>query len=311
MTTENINISASNIKGKCDSKCSYAFKYSESNSTAKNNGVLINLTYDSTSIPPVIYNNQKYFVENIVIVSPSIHTFDDNSLPGEIIITHNPQNGGNNLKVSIPFTTSSDSSTSSQIITDIIKKIATNAPSEGDSTNLNMSFSLQKIVPRKPFFAYSGKRENTDWIVYGKLDAIPLTSTTISTLQEIIRPFPIPTPGGDLFYNSKGPRSGIQLGDGIYISCQPTGSSEEETAVEYDKNSSSSIDFSNIIESPIFKFIFIIIIGCLLFSIIFYGISAFYDFLSSDAKKMPGVTSLPKLSGFPSLPKLPGLPKTS
>lgn len=292
MSNQNINISASNVKGKCDLKCSYAFKYTESNSTAKNNGVLIDLTYDSTNVPPVVYNNEKYIVENITIVSPSIHTFNDNSMPGEIIITHNPQNGGNSLKVCIPFTSSIESSTSSQLISDIINKVATNAPSQGDSTNLNMSFNLQKIVPRKPFFVYSG--ENSDWIVYGQLDAIPLSSTTITTLQKIIKPFPIPMPGGDLFYNSKGPISGVQLGDGIYISCQPTGSSEEETAVEYDKKS-SSFDFSNVLESPIFKLIIIILIGCLLFIIIFYGISTFYKYLSSDLTPIPGLSSLPKV----------------
>ena len=101
-------------------------------------------------------------------------------------------------------------------------------------------------------------------------------------------------PGGDLFYNSKGPISGVQLGDGIYISCQPTGSSEEETAVEYDKNS-SSFDFSNVLESPIFKLIIIILIGCLLFIIIFYGISTFYKYLSSDLTPIPGLSSLPKV----------------
>ena len=292
MSNQNINISASNVKGKCELKCSYAFKYTESNSTAKNNGVLIDLTYDSTNVPPVVYNTEKYVVENITIVSPSIHTFNDKSMPGEIIITHNPQNGGNSLKVCIPFTSSIESSTSSQLISDIINKVATNAPSQGDSTNLNMSFNLQKIVPRKPFFVYSG--ENSDWIVYGQLDAIPLSSTTITTLQKIIKPFPIPMPGGDLFYNSKGPISGVQLGDGIYISCQPTGSSEEETAVEYDKNS-SSFDFSNVLESPIFKLIIIILIGCLLFIIIFYGISTFYKYLSSDLTPIPGLSSLPKV----------------
>ena len=292
MSKQNINISASNVKGKCELKCSYAFKYTESNSTAKNNGVLIDLTYDSTNVPPVVYNTEKYIVENITIVSPSIHTFNDKSMPGEIIITHNPQNGGNSLKVCIPFTSSIESSTSSQLISDIINKVATNAPSQGDSTNLNMSFNLQKIVPRKPFFVYSG--ENSDWIVYGQLDAIPLSSTTITTLQKIIKPFPMPMPGGDLFYNSKGPISGVQLGDGIYISCQPTGSSEEETAVEYDKNS-SSFDFSNVLESPIFKLIIIILIGCLLFIIIFYGISTFYKYLSSDLTPIPGLSSLPKV----------------
>jgi hypothetical protein len=210
-------------------------------------------------------------------------------MPGEIIITHNPQNGGNTLKVCIPFTSSSESSNASQIITDIINKVATNAPSEGNSTNLNMSFSLQSIIPRKPFFVYS--EGNTDWIVYGQLDAIPLSSTTITTLQNIIKAFPIPTPGGDLFYNSKGPISGLQLGDGIYISCQPTGSSEEETAVEYDKNS-TSFDFSNVFESPIFKLLIVIIVGCLLFVTIFFGLNSFYKYLTSDTQKIPGLSKI-------------------
>ena len=290
MSTENINISSTNVKGKCDMKCSYAFKYSESSSTAKNNGVLINLTYDSTSVPPVVYNSEKYIVENINIVSPSIHTFNNVSMPGEIIISHTPQSGGIPLKVCIPFTSSSESSSASQIITDIINKVASNAPSEGNSTNLNMNFSLQQIVPRKPFFVYTGEYSggNSDWVVYGELEAIPLSSTTITTLQQIIQAFPIATPGGDLFYHSKGPISGLQLGDGIYISCQPTGSSEEETSVEYDKNS-TSFDFSNIFENPNFKSIIIIIIGCLLLIIIFYGISIFYKYLTTDSE-------LPKLT---------------
>lgn len=290
MSSENINISSTNVKGKCDNKCSYAFKYSESSSTAKNNGVLINLTYDSTSVPPVVYNSEKYIVENINIVSPSIHTFNNVSMPGEIIISHTPQSGGIPLKVCIPFTSSSESSSASQIITDIINKVASNAPSEGNSTNLNMNFSLQQIVPRKPFFVYTGEYSggNADWIVYGELEAIPLSSTTITTLQQIIQAFPIATPGGDLFYNSKGPISGLQLGDGIYISCQPTGSSEEETSVEYDKNS-TSFDFSNIFENPTFKSIIIIIIGCLLLIIIFYGISIFYKYLTTD-REIPKLT---------------------
>jgi carbonic anhydrase len=289
MSTQNINISTSNVKGKCDKKCSYNFKYSESNSTAKNNGVLINLTYESASVPPVVYNNAKYIVDNVTIVSPSIHIFNGNSMPGEIIISHNPQNGGTPLKVCIPFTSSIESSSASQIITDIINKVASNAPSQGNSTNLNTSFSLQDIVPRKPFFVYSGGK--TDWIVYGQLEAIPLSSTTLSTLQQIIKAFPIPTPGGDLFYNSKGPISGVQLGDGIYISCQPTGSSEEETSVEYSKNT-TAFDFSNIFESPVFKLIIMIIIGCLLFITIFYGLNSFYKYLSSDTLKIPVLNNI-------------------
>jgi hypothetical protein len=291
MSDQNINISAKNITGKCDLKCSYAFKYSESNSTAKNEGVAIGITYDSRSVPPVVYNNEKYTVSKIMITSPSLHTFNDNSMPGEIVVEHIPVKGGNNLKVCVPFTSSSESSSASNLITEVIEKVAANAPSEGDSTNLNISnFNLQNIIPRKPFFAYS--INNDDFIVFGEIDAIPLSSSTINTLQQIIQPFPLPMPSAPLFYNSKGPISGLQIGDGLYISCQPTGSSDEETAVSYDKNS-SSFDFSNIFDSPVFKYLIMVIVGCLLFIIVFYGLSAFYNYLSSDAPKLP---TLPKFS---------------
>jgi hypothetical protein len=291
MSNQNINISSKNVTGKCDLKCSYAFKYSESNSTAKNDGVLINVSYDSTSVPPVVYNAEKYNVSKIMITSPSLHLFNDTSMPGEIVIEHIPVKGGNNLSVCIPFVSSSESSTASNLITDIIETVSTNAPSEGDSTNLNISnFNLQNIVPRKPFFTYSTKHE--DFIVFGSLDAIPLSSSTITTLQQIIKPFPLPMQSAPLFYNSKGPISGLQIGDGLYISCQPTGSSDDETAVTYDKNS-SSVDFSNIFNNPAFKYLIMIVVGCLLFVIVFYGLSVFYNYLSGDAPKMP---AMPKFS---------------
>ena len=40
MSTQNINIAPQNISGKCDLKCAYNFKYSESNSTARNKSLL-------------------------------------------------------------------------------------------------------------------------------------------------------------------------------------------------------------------------------------------------------------------------------
>jgi hypothetical protein len=293
MSSKNINISPSNVVGRCDLKCSYHFKYSESNSTAKNNGVMISLTYDSDSTPQVIHNEEKYNVGTISIVSPSIHIFNNDSLPGEIIIEHIPVKGGNILNVCVPFTSSSESSTASELITEVINLVASNAPSKGDSTNLNIpNFNLQNIVPRKSFFTYV--QDTTDWIVFGKIDAIPLSSSTISKLQQIITPYKIGTPGVDLYFNSKGPISGVQIGNGIYISCQPTGSSKEETAVKYDKTpSSTTIDLSTIYKDPMFKTLITIILGIILFIIIFYSIGSFYNYISSDATKLP---TMPKFS---------------
>ena len=293
MSNQNINISTSNIAGNCDLKCSYNFKYSESNSTAKNNGVTIGLTYDSTNVPNVIFNNQKYNVGSITIASPSIHIFNGATMPGEIIITHNPVITGNILDVCIPFTSSSESSSASELITEIINKVATNAPSQGETTNLNISnFTLQTIVPRSPYFYYNNN--NTDWIVFGSLDAIPLSSSTISTLQKIIQPYPLATPGEDLFYNSKGPITGVQLGDGIYISCKPTGSFGEDKAVTYDKSPTTAVDFSNILQNSTFKLFMLILVGIILFIIIFYMISLFYSYITSDPQKIPNLLKFTK-----------------
>jgi hypothetical protein len=205
-------------------------------------------------------------------------------MPGELAILHNPQKGGNPLLVCIPFSSSSESSTASQIITNIIQTVASNAPSRGDKTNLNMNFSLQDIVPRKPFYTYQDD-QNNDWIVFGSNNAIPLSSSTITTLQQIIKPYPIPTPGKSLFYNSKGP-SGIKIGDGLYISCKPTGSTEDEVPVEYENQPTSAIDLTNITQNPTFKTIISVIIGMLLFILVFYGINFFYSYLTSQPVKL-------------------------
>ena len=289
MSTPNINIANSNITGKCDLKCAYHFKYSTSNSNATNNGVFISITYDSTSNPPVLYNQKKYTVGTITIVYPSVHLFNGVSAPAEIMIEHIPVLGGNNLNVCIPMVESSETSAAGEIVTTIITTVSTNAPSEGETTNLNMTnFNLQAIVPKKPFYVYS--ESSLSWVVYGDLEAIPLSSTTIATLQEIISPYAMQTTSSELYYNAKGPESTMQIGDGLYISCQPTGSSTEETPVEYNKTS-YAIDLT---KSPIFKTILFFLIMCICYFIFFYGISAIYKKITSSSSSL-SVGSIPTI----------------
>jgi len=95
-----------------------------------------------------------------------------------------------------------------------------------------------------------------------------------------------------LFYNSRGPVSGVQIGDGLYISCQPTGSSDDKVGVKYDKNSSSAIDFSNISKDSTTQMILMILISCLLFIVVFFGISKFYNYLTTEPVKF----SFPKIT---------------
>ncbi len=277
-TAKKLDISMRNVAGNCESKCSYSFRYSESSSTAKNNRTMITLTYDSEKVPPVTFNGQKYNVGNIMITSPSIHKFNGNFLPGEIIITHIPVKGGNSLDVCVPFKSSIEFTPASQIITDIINKVATNAPRSRDSTNLNMTFNLQTIIPKKPFFYYT--QETSDTIVFGEFDAIPLTSNIINKLKKIIQPYSITIPSVELFYNSNGPISGVQIGGGVYISCQPAGSSKEKVAVKYDKKKPSPKKFNlySILNNQIFQIIIYILIGMITLAVVYYGVIFVYNY---------------------------------
>jgi len=286
--SENINISTNNVQGKCDLKCSYNFKYPETNLTAKNNGTLISLTSDTNNTTPVTYNNQKYNVSNVSIVTPSIHMFNNSPASAEIIIEHTPISGGQQFFVGIPITSSTESSDASNFITQIIESVATNAPAANETTNINISgFTLDKIVPIKPFFSYSTPGNQGEWIVFPIINAIPLNSATLATLGQIIQPFPIPTPSNGLFFNSNGPNTGGGMGDGIYISCQPTGSSEEEMSVSYNKNTSTAIDASSMLNNPTTLIIVQVIIGCIIFIITFFSLNYAYNYLVSKPIKMP------------------------
>jgi hypothetical protein len=293
LTKKPINISPQNVYGKCDLKCAYNFKYNESSLTVKNNGVNISLTYDNSNVPPVLYNQEKYNVSKIMIFSPSLHLFNNNKVEAEVIVEHTPEAGGPNLFVCVPIIKSGDNTSASTLLTQVISGTATNAPAANETTNLNLSgFTLDKIIPKKPFFSYSGTYSNStaDFIVFGKNYAIPLNDKVLSGLSSIIKPFPLPMLGDNLFLNAKGPNSGGPAGGGIYISCQPTGSSEEETDITNTKNSTDSdvsVSIENIINSPTFKLIVEIIVGIILFMAIFAGLAFVYSKLTDTPIKMP------------------------
>lgn len=280
--TTSINISRQNVTAVCDLKCAYNFKYPETSLTANNQGSLIIFSFDQTNTPPVVYNQQKYNVDTMMLVSPSIHIFNGATTSAELIITHTPVLGGNQLAVCVPISQSSDSNAASNLVTELIQSVSTNAPAQGETTIINVEggFILNTIVPVKPFYSYTGD-DNTDYIVFDILDAIALNSDTLTSLTQIIQPYPLPTPGGNLFYNKNGPNLS-NVGDGIYIKCKPTGSSTDEVPVEYSKNNTQSISFINFFSSSTGKTIINIIISIIFFIIIFGGISFGYSYLTGS-----------------------------
>jgi hypothetical protein len=294
LTKTAINISPKNVYGKCDLKCIYNFKYKESNLTIKNNGINISMKCDDSNVPPVIYNEVKYNVSQILLFSPSLHLFNEDKVDAELIVEHVPETGGQNLFVCVPIVKSGDSTTASSLLTQTILGVAANAPAANETTTINLSdFTLNKIIPKSPFFSYSGTYSNStvDFIVFGKNYAIPLNEKILNALGSIIKPFPLPMIGDNLFFNAKGPNSSGSVGDGIYISCQPTGSSEEEIEITNTK-SSSSFDMENLVDNSTFKLIIKIIVGCILFIIVFAGLAFAFGKLTDTQIKMPNLKEI-------------------
>jgi len=284
-----INISPQNVYGNCDLKCSYNFQYNQSNSVATNNGVFISFSYDKANTNQVMYNNQNYYVTKINLFTPSLHIFNGNSVNAELIIEHAPEMGGDLLHVCIPIISSSNSSDASNILNEMIQSVANNAPSINETTNLNISdFNLNNIVPNKPFFAYTGTEGLVGQvIVFGFKNAIPLNQSILKTLSSIIQAYPITVSGGNLFFNSKGPNQSQISDNGIYISCQPTGSSEEETQVTYSNVSNTNYNLDSIFKNPTFVLILQVIVGCVVFIIVFMLLNFGYNYFTSSSPKLP------------------------
>ena len=279
--SDQINISRKEVEGKCDLKCAYNFKYTTNTGTATNYGTSISINMEKTNEPPVLYNKQKYSVVSISINYPSNLLYNDKIADAEILIIHVPEKGGKGLIVFIPIKVSSDSTSATTEITNIIKSVSVSAPSQREDVTIS-GLNLENIVPKKPFFNFD-YANSYDCVAFSDLHAIPISSSTLDTLKQITKPntFRLTKGGSGLFYNSSGPNTTTSLGEGIYISCNPTGNSVETEEVTYDKPD-LSYDMSNILEDPIFILIVQTIIACIIFIFIFYIWNYGYKFIDGD-----------------------------
>lgn len=303
MAASSIDITKRGITGKCDLKCAYNFKYPTSNSTLTNKGIYLALTYDATTMAPVTYNAQPYNVSQIHIYSPSLHLFNGSTVAGELIILHSPQKGGDNLYVAIPLINSAGASTSTPIIQEIIDKAATSAPAEGDSVALNISgFTLNDLIPsRLPFISYTGNNVNNEmmspWIVYGQDAGIKITSDDADKLAKIISPFAFGLTGEKLYLNEAGANSvpDDQTGD-IYISCEPTNTSEEEVTVTTTSKNPTVFNWGDAFKNPIWKTVGQLALFVCIILLVFFGVSKLWGY-GTGASSAITTTVKEKISG--------------
>lgn len=236
--TAPIDISISNITGNCLLKCSYSFHYNNSSCVATNRGDYITMSYDKSSSSQATYNTLDYYVQEIRLYNPSLHSFLGKKTDAELVIVHQSNTGANPLLVCIPVRGNNTSSTSAALFQTLIDTVASSAPVDGESCTVifSSSFNLSNLVPKKPYFSYSASEpyqpcsQNVEYIVFK--DNLDMTPETLKKFQSIIRANPYDVKQGpSLFYNEKGPNLTSSDDGEIYIDCSPVGESDEEVPI--------------------------------------------------------------------------------
>ena len=240
--TSPIDILQSNTE-KCDLKCSVEFNYKTTSIRAENKGDYIRLSFDPDMSQPVIYNTQKYNVQEARVYQPSLHTYGGMHTVSEILLVHQNQSSNETLIVCIPIT---ETENSPGVLDNILNQISQKANTKGGVTNIsNNTFSLKQLIPQQPFYSYKGTlpyspcNGTSDYIVFGKQKSISILNSTFLNLKRIINDsnYTIRKPVSGVFYNSSGP--GKSGGNEIYIECNPTGE-EGEILIKNPKNSYDS-----------------------------------------------------------------------
>lgn len=225
-----------NTNNVCNLKCSYSFNYAPTNLRITNKGKYISFKVDDTTMPPVIYNDQNYNVQEVRLYHPSLHTYAGGSTTdAELIILHTNTTNTQKLLVCIPIIKSgTTTSESANYFDSILTEIQRTANSYGQQTVYNQpTFTLGKFVPLKPYYSYSGTlpwnpyNGNYNYIVFLKEDAITMTTQAYNVLKQVTEEHGITTAANprEVFYNASGP---VPPNRGeIYIDCQPTGDDGE------------------------------------------------------------------------------------
>jgi carbonic anhydrase len=307
MSTAPINISMSSIKGKCDQFCLYSSKYTPTSSIATNQGSYISLTYDNGSTNPVMYNKQSYVVDQMRVYFPSLHSYGGKQMVGEFVIIHTPVMGGDALLVCIPIKPTGVQSSSAMMLAKIIQTVSSKAPNSGETVQVFSNLDLSKMIPKAPFFSYSGTLPyqpytgNVNYVVFNvSSGAFDIDPNVLNRLKDVITPQANPiitrTTGdhsGNVFYNKTGPTSMSQESD-IYIECAPTGASDDETVVnknDDDDGGGSDLDITAFLKSDTGMMILQILMATLLACAIIYVIHKLFAMTTASVGKMQGMLS--------------------
>lgn len=245
-----IDIFDAGVSGICNQKCHYIFNYNDSTCKVERNDSFLKFDYDSSTNSPAKLSGIDLNVGEVRVYCPSLHTFDGERTPAEIVVGH----GGNGtaLLVCIPVTESTENSEGSVLLNQIVTQTKRLAPNSGDTAVLTTSgFNLNKLIPRTEFYFYEGTLPfepctgNYGIIVFKKNSFATMMPKTVTELSKLVTPSNITTkPGTSYFLSSK---SASTTGDDeIYISCQPVGDSSDNQVEGFQTILKKETDLQNI-----------------------------------------------------------------
>jgi len=279
-----VNISSTNPIQECNVYCTYNYDYNDSSciiSTNKNDpsGNYLDIKYDSKSSgtsPQSNFNGKNYNVSSIRVYQPSLHTYDGQYVPVELLIFHDgpTDSQGNTIKlvVSIPYqsgnasTNYAFSKSGSQVLQNIITDYYKLSPPPATSStpqNLNIkNFNLSNFIPNAQYYYYVGpelpkygvcsKTTTTNYIVFDTTKGAQyISSDAITKLQGLISKSVFPIKQNTLYKSAKFPNSNSAAAksNDIYIDCNPTGAEGEVLYTPVDNSQDKVSSIQNLVDS--------------------------------------------------------------
>jgi hypothetical protein len=298
----------------CNILCTYYHNYNDSACVVSTNtddpsGNYLDIKYDlknSGTSSQVNFNGDEYNVTLIRVYQPSLHTYDNQHAPIELLIFQDgPTDSEGNIKklvVSIPYqsgTASADytsSKTGSQVLENIINdysKLSPTPPSSSSSSsssstpqNLNINnFNLSNFIPNSIYYYYKApelpkfgvcsQSQSTNYVLFDLSKGRQyISSDAISKLQNLIAASAFPVTKNTLYKSVKFPNSdsaAITSGE-IYIDCNPTGNDGEELYIPIDNSSTQISSITNLLDglkkSGIVQFLVSIIVSIIVIWVI-------------------------------------------
>jgi carbonic anhydrase len=301
-----VNISSTDPSIKeCNVYCTYHYEYNDSACVVSVNksdasGNYLDIKYDlknSGTSSHVIFNGQNYNVTSIRVYRPSLHTYDNQHAPMELLIFHD---GGvsDKLVVSIPYQSGSSSTdytsskTGSQVLQNIINDYSKLSPSPSSSSsssnpqNLNITnFNLNNFIPNAQYYYYIGTElpkfgicsqlKTTNYILFDlSKGGQYISSDAVSKLEKLISNSVFPIKQNTLYKSAKFPNSNSAnaKANEIYIDCNPTGTEGEELYTPADNSSDKISSITNLLDglknSGVVQFLVSIIVSIVLIWVI-------------------------------------------